>query len=75
MKSLWVVDFGIPIKVKRKIFRGLSWPQRACHPLREVRVGHPKAHICKRLKVHKNENFFGSDLEFCTISFLVTLKN
>ncbi len=28
----------------------------------------------KTLKVHKNENFFGSDLEFCTTSLLVMLK-
>ncbi len=26
------------------------------------------------LKVHKNENFFGFDLEFCTISMLVMHK-
>ncbi len=26
------------------------------------------------LKVHKNENFFGPDFEFCTISLLVLLK-
>jgi hypothetical protein len=26
------------------------------------------------LKVHKNENFFNSDFEFCTISLLVMLK-
>ncbi len=26
------------------------------------------------LKVHKNENFFGSDFEICTISLLVILK-
>ncbi len=26
------------------------------------------------LKVHKNDNFFGSDFEFCTISLLVMLK-
>jgi hypothetical protein len=26
------------------------------------------------LKVHKIENFFGSDFEFCTISLLVLLK-
>jgi hypothetical protein len=26
------------------------------------------------LKVHKNENFFGSDFEFCTISLLVMSK-
>ena len=26
------------------------------------------------LKVHKNENFFGSDFEFCTISLLLMLK-
>ncbi len=30
------------------------------------------AHI--RLKVHKNENFFGFDFEFCTISLLVMSK-
>jgi hypothetical protein len=26
------------------------------------------------LKVHKIENFFGSDFEFCTISLLVMFK-
>jgi hypothetical protein len=26
-------------------------------------------------KVHKNENFFGSDFEFCTISLLVVLAD
>jgi hypothetical protein len=26
------------------------------------------------LKVHKNENFFGSDFEICSISLLVMLK-
>ncbi len=26
------------------------------------------------LKVHKNENFFGFDFEFCTISMLVMHK-
>jgi hypothetical protein len=26
------------------------------------------------LKVHKNENFFGFDFEFCTISLLVMHK-
>ncbi len=26
------------------------------------------------LKVNKNDNFFGSDFEFCTISLLVMLK-
>jgi hypothetical protein len=26
------------------------------------------------LKLHKNENFFGSDFEFCPISLLVMLK-
>jgi hypothetical protein len=26
------------------------------------------------LKVHKNENFFGFDFEFCNVSFLVMLK-
>ncbi len=28
----------------------------------------------KQLKVHKIENFFGSECEFCTISLLVLLK-
>jgi hypothetical protein len=28
----------------------------------------------KGLKVHKNENFFGFDFEFCTISLLVMSK-
>ncbi len=27
-----------------------------------------------QLKVHKNENFFGFDFEFCTISLLVMSK-
>jgi hypothetical protein len=27
------------------------------------------------LKIHKNENFFGFDFEFCTISMLVMHKN
>ena len=27
------------------------------------------------LKVHKNENFFGSEFEFCTISLLVLLND
>jgi hypothetical protein len=26
------------------------------------------------VKVHKNENFFGTDFEFCTISLLVVLN-
>jgi hypothetical protein len=33
----------------------------------------PVRDLC-RLKVHKIENFFGSELEFCTISLLVLLK-
>ena len=32
------------------------------------------SHACVPLKVHKNENFFGFDFEFCTISLLVTSK-
>ncbi len=28
----------------------------------------------QNLKVHKNENFFGFDFEFCTVSLLVMLK-
>jgi hypothetical protein len=30
--------------------------------------------LAASLKVHKNENFFGSDFEFCTFSLLVMLK-
>jgi hypothetical protein len=30
--------------------------------------------ISRGLKVHKNENFVGSDFEFCTISLLAMLK-
>ncbi len=30
--------------------------------------------LSMRLKVYKNDNFFGSDFEFCTISLLVMLK-
>ncbi len=29
---------------------------------------------CPGLKVHKNENFFGFDFEFCAVSLLVMLK-
>ncbi len=32
------------------------------------------SHWSLPLKVHKNKNFFGSDLEFCTISLLVLLR-
>jgi hypothetical protein len=31
-------------------------------------------HAVHALKVHKNENLFGSNFEFCTISLLVMLK-
>ncbi len=34
----------------------------------------PSHQIMMALKVHKNENFFGSDFEFCTISLLVMFK-
>jgi hypothetical protein len=34
----------------------------------------PKMSEDHRLKVHKNENFFGFDFEFCTISLLVMSK-
>jgi hypothetical protein len=33
-----------------------------------------KGLIIARLKVHKNENFFGFDFEFCSISLLVISK-
>jgi hypothetical protein len=33
-----------------------------------------KAFVILPLKVHKNENFFGFDFEFCTISVLVMHK-
>jgi hypothetical protein len=32
------------------------------------------SHYPLPLKVHKNENFFGFDFEFCTISLLVMSK-
>jgi hypothetical protein len=32
------------------------------------------SHATVPLKVHKIENFFGSDFEFCVISLLVMLK-
>jgi hypothetical protein len=34
----------------------------------------PAAPVAGMLKVHKIENFFGSDFEFCSISSLVLLK-
>jgi hypothetical protein len=33
-----------------------------------------KAPLSSLLKVHKNENFFGFDFEFCPISLLVMHK-
>ncbi len=33
-----------------------------------------ESHTWAPLKVHKNENFFGIDFEFCTISLLVMHK-
>ncbi len=35
---------------------------------------HRQGYISSTLKVHKNENFFGFDCEFCTISLLVMHK-
>jgi hypothetical protein len=39
-----------------------------------VRTGNSYLRICISLKVHKIENFFGSEFEFYTISLLVMLK-
>jgi hypothetical protein len=33
-----------------------------------------RIHTVSNLKVHKNENFFGFDFEFCTISMLAMSK-
>ncbi len=37
-------------------------------------TGTRSGHSAASLKVHKNENFFGFDFEFCTISVLVMHK-
>jgi hypothetical protein len=37
-------------------------------------IVHFSFQINKSLKVHKIEHFFGSDFDFCVISFLVMLK-
>jgi hypothetical protein len=39
------------------------------------KIHHPiPSKFASLLKVHKIENFFGSDFEFCVISLLVMLK-
>jgi hypothetical protein len=42
--------------------------------LQLVQSPHIFTTCCYNLKVHKSENLFGSDFEFCTISLLVMLK-
>ena len=48
---------------------------RVVGELKRIQEGTEKV-VCEfpGLKVHKNENFFGFDLEFCTISLLVRSK-
>jgi hypothetical protein len=47
---------------------------RVPFPLEPFRIFSKTCGDIRSLKVHKNENFFGSDFEFCTISLLVMLK-
>jgi hypothetical protein len=68
---------------------GSFWASNECLPLKDVVFIWAPAHtnlwillehqaVFKKdpalLKVHKNENFFGFDFEFCTISLLVMHK-
>ncbi len=63
IKSLWEGDFGVKIKNFNKTFRGSFGAAKfLTHMLSLI------------LKVHKIENFFGSEFEFYTISLLVMLK-
>jgi hypothetical protein len=58
---------GMPLfTLKYKILKNLFYRGKCCQIIGCA------AHIC--LKVHKIENFFGSDFEFCVISLLVMLK-
>ncbi len=54
---------------------GGQFPPDASHD-RQVNKGWlpPPSSLLPSLKVHKNKNFFSSDLEFCTISLFVMLK-
>jgi hypothetical protein len=54
------------VKLKNKIHTS------AC--LHDFYVGNTVSGKKNHLKVHKNEIFFGSECEFCTISLLVMLK-
>ncbi len=44
------------------------------HGTKRFRFLQNKIHAWEPLKVHKNENIFGFDFEFCTISLLVMSK-
>ncbi len=65
------ISFQTPFKciyIKEWIFKTLLYSMQS-----EVEF---MQHYCKvaHLKVHKNENFFGSDFEFYSFSLLVLLE-
>jgi hypothetical protein len=62
----WKYKYDLPYALLGLSWRGVSdcsGVQRNLHGL-----------VRGLLKVHKNENFFGSDFELCILSLLVMLK-
>jgi hypothetical protein len=51
-----------------------QWNKKPVSLLHKMVIFFPAQVRFSYLKVHKIENFFGSDLEFCVISLLVMLK-
>jgi hypothetical protein len=73
------------VLLKSLKIRALAWLVAGCNTLGGGKTGYLKekpaatrpgrpSFISGKLKVHKNENFFGFDFEFCTISLLVMSK-
>ncbi len=55
--------------------KGLGTDNVCYHGVEDTRTVRSATHgVGEYLKVHKIENFFGSDFEFCTISLLLLLK-
>ncbi len=53
---------------------GLAWKIFFVPLSLKTTRNNPNSPFYKTLKVHKNENFFGFDFEFCPISLLVMHK-
>ncbi len=64
-----------PPKELKAFWRGFSIAQGQTKNIENMyRTYSLPTHAITALKVHKNENFFGSDFEFFTILLLVMLK-